>query len=39
MVALALLFGCDYCDGVAGIGVKTALKLLNELRGTGILQT
>lgn len=38
MVALSLLFGCDYCDGVQGIGVKTALKLTNELSGNDILQ-
>ena len=37
MVALALLFGCDYCNGVPGVGIKTALKLLEELRGTNIL--
>ena len=39
MIALALLFGCDYCDGLHGVGVKSALKLLNELHGTDILQT
>ena len=37
MVALALLFGCDYCSGVPGVGIKTALKLLEELRGINIL--
>ena len=38
MIALSLLFGCDYCDGVQGIGIKSALKLLSELRGADVLQ-
>ena len=38
LVALSLLFGCDYCDGVHGIGVKTAMKLLKETEGSDILQ-
>eukprot|EP00794_Sanderia_malayensis_P007415 gene7415-8235_t len=33
MVALALLLGCDYTDGVPGIGKQTAMKLLHESNG------
>eukprot|EP00795_Rhopilema_esculentum_P000322 gene322-9981_t len=39
MVALALLLGCDYCDGVPGVGSKTALKLLDDLRYTNIIES
>ena len=39
MITLSLLFGCDYCNGVQGIGVKSALKLLSKLQGSDVLQT
>ncbi len=33
MIALGLLLGCDYTDGVPGVGKLTALKLLKEFYG------
>ena len=38
MVVLGLLLGCDYTEGVPGVGKQTALKLLKELSGKDILQ-
>lgn len=37
IVALALLCGCDYIDGVHGIGKDSALKLLNKVSEDEIL--
>lgn len=30
MIVLALLCGCDYCDGVSGVGKEATMKLLNQ---------
>lgn len=38
MVALALLCGCDYSDGVNGIGKEAALKLFKTLSDEEVLE-
>jgi flap endonuclease-1 len=31
-IDLCILLGCDYCDSIAGIGPKTAIKLVAEYK-------
>ncbi|GBM56740.1 Flap endonuclease GEN 1 [Araneus ventricosus] len=38
LIALALLLGCDFGNGVPKVGKKTALELLKELEGYDLLQ-
>ncbi|KAK2722251.1 hypothetical protein QYM36_002700 [Artemia franciscana] len=38
LIALALLLGCDYCEGVSGVGIQTALKFVKTTTGDEILK-
>lgn len=38
MVALSLICGCDYSEGVHGIGKESALKFLNTLTDDQIIE-
>lgn len=30
IIDLAVLLGCDYCNGIKGVGVKTAIKIIKD---------
>ncbi|XP_033110314.1 DNA repair protein complementing XP-G cells-like [Anneissia japonica] len=36
LINLALLLGCDYSDGIDGVGCITAMEILSEFPGSGI---
>jgi len=38
MIALALLCGCDYDEGVSGVGKKAALKFFKTVEEENVLQ-
>lgn len=38
MIVLALLCGCDYNEGVSGVGKEAAMKLLNQYSEKDILK-
>lgn len=38
MIALALLCGCDYDDGIAGVGKEAALKFFKTVEDDNVLQ-
>lgn len=38
MIALALLCGCDYNDGVNGVGKEAALKFFKTVDDKNVLQ-